>query len=70
MQISRLYDRSPSKLTLGRCLLAKHECTRNVRVVCKLTKELLAENRINLENQSLKLFDDVCEIHIFDRCKE
>ena len=70
MQISRLYDRGPSKLTIGRCTLAKDECTRNVREVCKLTREVMAENRINLENQALKMLVDIDEIHIFDRCRE
>ena len=70
MQISRLYDRSPAKLTMGRCTLLKDETTRNVREVCKLTREVLAESRINIENQALKLLVDIDEIHIFDRCRE
>ena len=30
----------------------------------------MAENRINLENQALKLLVDIDEVHIFDRCTE
>ena len=41
-----------------------------MRDVCRLTREAMAENRIIMENQSLKLLVDIDDIHIFDRCRE
>ena len=70
MQMSRLYDKNPSKFTIGRATLAKDGCTRNAREVSQLTREAMAENRILVENQMLKLLVDIDEVHIFDRCKE
>lgn len=49
MQISRLYDKGSDKVSIGRVIMVKDECSRNVREVAVLAKGAMAENKIVID---------------------
>ena len=49
MQISRMYDQGSDKVTIGRVILAKEECSRNVRQVAVIARGAMAENKLVID---------------------
>ena len=50
--------------------MAKDECSRSVREVAVLARGAMAENKIVIDPQALKILEDIEDIHIYDRSKE
>lgn len=69
-RISELYDKDPTKMTIGKIALAKAECTRTCREVCQLARETMGGNGILLENQAMKVLCDIEAIHTYEGSHE
>ena len=49
MQISRMYDQGSDRMSMGRIIMAKEECSRNVREVAVIARGAMAENKLAID---------------------
>ena len=49
MQISRMYEQGSNRMSMGRIIMAKEECSRNVREVAVIARGAMAESKLPID---------------------
>ena len=44
-----MYDQGSDRMSMGRIIMAKEECSRNVREVAVITRGAMAENKLAID---------------------